>query len=60
MRHMPVEEARQLRQENSPQIFAAGFVPALLALVPIVNLVVPLFSTTYFIHIFKQLRRSSA
>ena len=35
MRHMPVDEARLLRQENTPRIFAAGIVPALLALVPI-------------------------
>jgi CysZ protein len=60
MRHMPVEEAKLLRRENSTQIFAAGFIPAVLALVPLVNLVVPLFSTSYFVHIFKGLKRSSA
>lgn len=59
MRHMPMEEARQLRRENSPQILAAGFIPAALALVPLVNLTVPLFSTSYFVHIFKGLKRSS-
>jgi CysZ protein len=60
MRHMMVAEARQLRKENAPQIFLAGLLPALAALVPIVNLAVPLFSTSYFVHIFKQVRRSSA
>jgi CysZ protein len=59
MRHMPVEEAKLLRRENSTQIFAAGFIPAVLALVPLVNLTVPLFSTSYFVHIFKSLKRSS-
>jgi CysZ protein len=59
MRHMPVEEAKLLRRENSTQIFAAGFIPAILALVPIINLAVPLFSTSYFVHIFKGLKRSS-
>jgi CysZ protein len=59
-RHMPVDEARQLRRENSPQVLAAGFIPALLALIPFVNLIVPLFSTSYFIHIFKQVAASSA
>lgn len=59
MRHMPVDEARELRRQNSPQILAAGFIPAALALVPFVNLVVPLFSTSYFVHIFKRLKRSS-
>jgi CysZ protein len=59
-RHMSIEEARQLRKENSPQVLAAGFIPALLALIPVVNLIVPLFSTSYFTHIFKQVAASSA
>ena len=59
MRHMPVEDAKLLRRENATQIFAAGFIPAVLALVPLVNLTVPLFSTSYFVHIFKSLKRSS-
>ena len=60
MRHMPVEDARKLRKENSPQIFVAGLLPAVLALIPIVNLMVPLYATSYFIHIFKRVQRSSA
>jgi CysZ protein len=60
MRHMPVEDARQLRRENSTRIFAAGFIPAVLALIPFVNLAVPIFSTSYFVHIFKGLKQSSA
>lgn len=58
-RHMPVAEARLLRKENTPAVFAAGFVPALLALVPLVNLAVPLFATAYFVHIFKKVAASS-
>lgn len=59
MRHMAAEDARQLRRDLSPQILAAGFVPAILALVPLASLLVPLFATSYFVHLFKQLRRSS-
>ena len=59
MRHMPVDEARLLRKENAPQIFAAGFVPALLSIIPVVNLAVPLFATSYFVHVFKRVRASS-
>ncbi len=58
-RHMAVDEAKELRRQNTPHIFIAGFVPAALALVPFVNLTVPLFSTSYFVHIFKGLKRSS-
>lgn len=60
MRHMPVEDARELRRENGPAVFVAGFLPALLALVPLANLLVPLFATSYFVHLFKRLQRSSA
>jgi CysZ protein len=59
MRHMPVDEARLLRRENTPRVFAAGLVPALLSIIPVVNLVVPLFATSYFMHIFKQVRATS-
>jgi CysZ protein len=59
MRHMPVDEARLLRRENTPRVFAAGFAPALLSIIPVVNLVVPLFATSYFMHIFKQVRATS-
>jgi CysZ protein len=59
MRHMPIDEARAFRKENSPQVFAAGFVPALLSIIPIVNLAVPLFATSYFAHIFKRVQASS-
>lgn len=55
MRHMPVSEARRLRRENGLRIWTAGFVPAAWALVPFVNLAVPLFATAYFVHVFKQL-----
>jgi CysZ protein len=59
MRHLPVEDARQLRKNNGPAIFMAGFIPALLSLVPIVNLAVPLFATSYFVHFFKRVPQSS-
>lgn len=60
MRHMPVEEARILRKENSPTVFVAALLPAVMSLVPLVNLVVPLFSTAYFTHLFKSVQASSA
>lgn len=60
MRHMPEEEAKIMRRENSPAIFVAGLLPALISLVPIVNLAVPVFATAYFTHLFKSVRASSA
>lgn len=54
MRHMAPAEAKLLRKENAAQITFAGLVPATLAIIPILNLAVPLFATSYFVHIFKQ------
>jgi CysZ protein len=40
---------------NSGRVWAAGLIPAGLALIPILNILVPLFSTSYFVHIFKKI-----
>jgi CysZ protein len=60
MRHMPAREAKELRKLNSARVFAAGLIPAGLALVPVVNLFVPLFATSYFVHIFKKIQSEPA
>jgi CysZ protein len=59
-RHMSSESAAVLRRQNGPSVLLAGTVPALLSLVPIVNLAVPLFATSFFTHVFKSVRRFSA
>jgi CysZ protein len=59
MRHMPVEEARAFRKAHGPRVFVAGLLPAVLSAVPLANLLVPLFATSYFVHLFKQARASS-
>ncbi len=56
MRHMPASEAKALRKENASRVFAAGLIPAGLALIPVVNLFVPLFATSYFVHIYKKVQ----
>lgn len=57
VRHMPARDAHAFRKANASRIWAAGLIPAGLALVPIVNILVPLFSTSYFVHIFKRISR---
>jgi CysZ protein len=59
-RHMSSGSAAVLRRQNGPSVLLAGTVPALLSLVPIVNLAVPLFATSFFTHVFKSVRRFSA
>lgn len=58
-RHMPLEDAKALRKANTPLIFVAGLLPAVAAIVPLLNLAVPLFATSYFVHLFKRVPQSS-
>ena len=58
-RFMPPKAASALRKKHFLRVYLAGFVPAALALIPIVNLVVPLFATSFFVHIFKSVQKSS-
>ncbi len=58
-RFMSPRAAGALRQKNGRMIFLAGVIPALISLIPIVNLIVPLFATSYFVHIFKKVSASS-
>ncbi len=56
LRHMTRPEALALRKANRRRIFVAGFIPSALALVPLANLLLPLFATSYFVHLFKALQ----
>ncbi|MDE2444692.1 MAG: EI24 domain-containing protein [Alphaproteobacteria bacterium] len=58
-RFMSPQAASALRKQNGGTIFIAGFIPALMSLVPVLNLTVPLFATSYFVHIFKKVSASS-
>lgn len=58
MRHMTPDEARSLRKSHAGRIMAAGLLPAFLSLVPLINLAVPFFSTSYFVHFFMRVRGS--
>jgi CysZ protein len=59
-RFMPLAAARELRQRNFWKIFIAGAIPGVIAIVPFINFVTPVFATSYFVHIFKQVSKSSA
>jgi CysZ protein len=58
-RFMSPKAASALRRHHGWMLFIAGVVPALMSLIPIVNLTVPLFATSYFVHIFKKVSASS-
>jgi CysZ protein len=56
-RHLPAEEARQLRKANMVYVSLCGLIIAGLASVPIVNLLTPLFATAFMVHVYKILAR---
>ncbi len=58
-RFMPPKSASVLRQKNGRMLFIAGLIPAAMSLIPILNFTVPLFATSYFVHIFKKVSASS-
>jgi CysZ protein len=58
-RFMSPAAASALRVKNGRMLFIVGLIPAGLSLIPIVNLIVPLFATSYFVHIFKKVSASS-
>ncbi len=60
MRHMRVREAKRLRKDNAARVFAAGLIPAALALLPLANLLLPLFATAYMVHIYKRVAKADA
>jgi len=56
-RHLPPRQVAELRRLHARRLFLAGLLPAAIMLIPFANLFVPLFATTYFIHIFKSIVR---
>ncbi len=59
MRSMGLDDAKQFRKDNGLAVFMAGYIPAVMSLVPLLNLIVPLFATSYFVHLFKRVQKSS-
>jgi CysZ protein len=59
MRHMPPGEAKQLRKANRVTVLMCGLIIAVVASVPILNLITPLFATAFMVRIFKGLSRAS-
>jgi len=58
-RYMHPKNAAELRQRNFWKVFIAGLPAGLLAMVPFINFVTPIFATSYFLHFFKQVQKSS-
>lgn len=55
MRYRPIIEAQALRREHAVSIFLAGLAIACVVLVPILNLITPVFATALMVRVHKRL-----
>ncbi|MEP9376784.1 sulfate transporter family protein [Aquabacter sp. CN5-332] len=55
MRYASPAEARALRQANATTVFLAGLLIAPLLMVPILNLITPIYGTAFMVHLHKRL-----
>ncbi|MFG1463769.1 sulfate transporter family protein [Xanthobacter sp. DSM 24535] len=56
MRFSSPAQARALRQANATSIFIAGLLMTPLLMVPILNLIMPVFGTAFMVHLHKRLK----
>lgn len=59
-RFRPMPEARALREVSKPTVLPAGALLAAMMIVPVVNLVTPLFGIALMVHLHKGLSRRAA
>ena len=59
MRFRPIEEARALRRANAIRIFLAGLVIAAIVIIPIINLITPVFATAFMVRMHKNISREN-
>ena len=57
LRYRSIEEVRELRRHHMVRLFIAGCLPAALALVPIAQLLVPLFATALMVRVAQPIVR---
>ena len=58
-RHQPPKDATRLRRRRRFTVLFAGMIIALALLVPILNLLAPLFGTAFMVHVFKHAEKRS-
>lgn len=54
MRYRSPEEARRLRQQNAVPVFISGLIIAAVVIVPVLNLITPVFATAFMVRRHKR------
>lgn len=60
LRHRTLEEATQLQQRYSGEVFLAGLAIAAVLTIPIVNLLTPLFAGALMVHVYKGIEAKAS
>jgi CysZ protein len=55
MRHLSADDAKRLRKANVGYVSMCGLIIAVIASVPVLNLITPLFATAFMVRIYKNL-----
>jgi len=53
--HIGKPAARQLEQNNKKIVYAGGLVFTLLSLIPVINLIIPVFATVWMVHVYHKM-----
>jgi CysZ protein len=59
MRFRPIAEARALRRANAMRVFLAGLVIGGVVIIPILNLITPVFATAFMVRMHKKISRET-
>ena len=59
MRYRTPQEARQLRQQHAVPVFISGMVVAAIVIVPVLNLITPVFATAFMVRRHKRYMRTA-
>jgi len=59
MRFRSIEDARALRRANSLRVFLCGLIIAGVVIVPILNLITPVFATAFMVRMYKMISRET-
>jgi CysZ protein len=55
LRHHASAQVKRERRANRYTVWGAGLIVALFAMIPVLNLLAPLFGTAFMVHVHKQL-----
>ncbi len=59
MRFRSIEDARALRRANSLRVFLCGLIVAGVVIIPILNLITPVFATAFMVRMYKLISRET-